>query len=50
MAGFTVNSPVFPKSTLAFGQHQVELLAPGAPEKLYIQELAVDGKRVHKVD
>ncbi len=46
VAGLTLNSPVFPNATLKLGEHTVRILAPGAPEKLYVQHVTVDGKPV----
>jgi len=46
VAGFAVNSPVFPKAVLKLGNHELRINAPGAPEKLYIRELAEDGKPI----
>lgn len=51
VGGFAVSSPVFPRVTLrlggAGGGHLVEIVAPGAPEKLYVQKIAVDGRAVN---
>ena len=46
VGGFTINSPVFPHVTLKLGDHEVALNSPGAPEKLYIREFSVDGKKI----
>jgi predicted alpha-1,2-mannosidase len=46
VGGFAVNSPSFPKATLKLGEHTVEIVAPGAPERLYVKSLSVDGKQV----
>jgi len=46
VGGLTTNSPVFPKVELKLGTHVVRILAQGAPEKLYVKSLAIDGKPV----
>lgn len=46
VGGLTVNSPVFPQAELKLGTHRLLIHAPGAPDKLYIKSLTVDGKRV----
>ena len=46
VGGFTVNSPSFPKATLKLGDHIVEIVAPGAPDWLYVKSLSVDGKAI----
>ncbi len=46
VAGFAVNSPVFPKAVLKLGDHELRIVADGAPEKLYVSQLNVDGKRI----
>ncbi len=46
VAGFAVNSPVFPKAVLKLGDHELRIVADGAPEKLYVSELNIDGKRI----
>jgi len=46
VGGFTVNSPTFSKATLKLGDHTVEIVAPGAPDQLYIKSLSVDGKAI----
>lgn len=46
IGGLTLNSPTFEKATLQLGQRKVEIHAPGAPGKLYIQSVALDGKPV----
>ena len=47
VGGFTINSPVFPHVTLKLGDHKVEMHSPGAPEKAYVREVAVDGKSIN---
>lgn len=46
VGGFTVNTPSFPKATLKLGNHVLEILAPGAPDLLYVKSLSVDGKPI----
>ncbi len=46
VAGFAVNSPVFPQALLKLGDHELRIVADGAPEKLYVSALKVDGKRI----
>lgn len=46
VGGFTINSPVFPHVVLKLGNRQVEMNSPGAPEKEYVREVAVDGKNI----
>jgi predicted alpha-1,2-mannosidase len=46
VGGLAVNSPVFPKAVLKLGDHEVRIIAAGAPEELYVRELNVDGKRI----
>ena len=47
VGGFTINSPVFPHVTLKLGDRSVEMNSPGAPEKAYVQKVAVDGKNIN---
>jgi predicted alpha-1,2-mannosidase len=46
VGGFTTNSPVFPQVTLKLGDHPLQIVAAGAPDKLYVQGIAIDGKPV----
>jgi predicted alpha-1,2-mannosidase len=46
VGGFTINSPVFPHVILKLGTHKVEMTSPGAPEKAYVREVSLDGKRI----
>lgn len=47
VAGFTTNSPSFPQIDLTLGDnHHVQIVSPGAPEKIYIDSLLVDGKQM----
>ena len=43
VGGVTINSPIFPEVTLQLGDHPLRVLAAGAPDKLYIQSLKLDG-------
>jgi predicted alpha-1,2-mannosidase len=47
VAGLTLNSPVFPEATLKLGDHTLKILSPGAPEKQYVEHVAVDGQSVN---
>ncbi len=44
--GITLNSPMFPEVTMQFGKHTLRIIAPGAPSKLYVQSVRLDGKPV----
>ena len=46
VGGVAISNPIFPKVTLKLGDRVVEITAAGAPEKLYVQNVAVDGKPV----
>jgi predicted alpha-1,2-mannosidase len=46
VGGLTLHSPVFPEATLLLGDHPLRITAPGAPEKLYVQSVALDGSPV----
>jgi predicted alpha-1,2-mannosidase len=46
VGGFAVSSPIFPEVTLKLGDHPVRIIATGAPEKAYVQSIAVDGKPI----
>lgn len=46
VAGFAVNSPTFPEARLLLGDHAVRILAPGAPEQMFVRQLAIDKKPV----
>ncbi len=46
VGGFTLNSPMFPDVTLHLGSGTLKIRADGAPDKLYIQSVALDGKPV----
>ncbi|HLJ47116.1 MAG TPA: GH92 family glycosyl hydrolase [Bryobacteraceae bacterium] len=47
VGGFTLNSPTFPDVTLHLGSRNLHIQAEGAPDKLYIQRVALDGKAVN---
>jgi len=49
IGGFAINSPVFPDVTLKLGDHPLHIVSPGAPDKLYVQSVAVDGKAVRNL-
>jgi len=46
VGGVTLNSPVFPEVTLLLGNHPLRITAPGAPSKLYVQDVDLDGQPV----
>ena len=46
IGGLTLNSPVFPDTNLKLGTHELHIHAKGAPEKIYIQKAALDGKEI----
>lgn len=46
VGGVAISNPMFPKVTLKLGDRVVQIAAAGAPEKLYVQNIAVDGKPV----
>ena len=46
VGGLTFNSPTFPDATLLLGDHRLHILAYGAPKKLYVRELSLDGQPV----
>jgi len=46
VGGLTVNSPEFPSATLLLGEHRLDIHAAGAPEKLYVQSVTLDGEPV----
>ncbi len=47
VGGVTTNSPVFPKVKLLLGDHPLEILAPGAPDKKYVTSISLDGSPIH---
>ncbi len=46
VGGVTLNSPTFPNVTLMIGAHPLHITAAGAPDKLYVQEVTVDGSPI----
>ena len=46
VGGVTTNSPLFPKVKLLLGDHPLEIIAPGAPEKKYVKSISVDGSPI----
>jgi len=44
VGGLTVNSPIFPSATLLLGEHRLRIRADGAPDKIYVQRVALDGQ------
>ncbi len=46
VGGVTLNSPTFPEVTLLLGNHSLRITAPGAPSKLYVQNIRLDGAPV----
>ncbi len=46
VGGVTLNSPMFPEVTMRFRTHTLRIIAEGAPAKLYVQSVRLDGKPV----
>lgn len=46
VGGVTLNSPMFPNIELQLGQSVVRIIAEGAPSKLYVQSVRLDGEPV----
>lgn len=46
VGGVTLNSPTFPDVTLMLAHHRLHIAAPGAPAKLYVQKVTVDGRPI----
>ncbi|MGH9615093.1 MAG: GH92 family glycosyl hydrolase [Acidobacteriaceae bacterium] len=46
VGGLTTNSPVFPDVTLMLGDHPLQIIAAGAPARLYVKSIALDGARI----
>lgn len=46
VGGMTLNSPTFPRAELRIGKHILRILAPGAPSKVYVRTVRLDGKPV----
>lgn len=47
VGGFATNSPMFPEVKLMLGNHPLHIVASGAPEKLYVKSIELDGKPIH---
>ena len=47
VGGVTTNSPVFPRVKLMLGDHPLEIVATGAPEKKYVTSISLDGSPIH---
>jgi predicted alpha-1,2-mannosidase len=47
VGGVTVNSPIFPEVKLLLGDHLLRIVAPGAPDELYVKSLALDDSPIH---
>jgi predicted alpha-1,2-mannosidase len=46
VGGLATSTPVFPQAELKLGSHTLRISAPGAPDKLYVKNLSIDGKPV----
>jgi predicted alpha-1,2-mannosidase len=46
VGGLTVNSPTFPSATLLLGDHRLRIRADGAPDKVYVHGIGLDGRPV----
>jgi putative alpha-1,2-mannosidase len=46
VGGFALNSPIFPDVRLKHGAREIRIHAAGAPDKIYIRNVALDGKAV----
>jgi len=46
VGGVTTNSPLFPKVKLLLGDHPLEIVAAGAPEKKYVKAISLDGSPI----
>jgi putative alpha-1,2-mannosidase len=46
VGGVTTNSPVFPKVTLLLGDHPLQIVAAGAPQKKYVNSISLDGSPI----
>jgi predicted alpha-1,2-mannosidase len=46
VGGVTTNSPVFPKVTLLLGDHPLQIVAAGAPQKKYVKSISLDGSPI----
>ena len=43
MGGVTLNSPTFPEVTMHLGKHTLRVIAPGAPARLYVRSVQLNG-------
>jgi predicted alpha-1,2-mannosidase len=46
VGGLTVNSPAFPSASLLLGEHRLQIHAEGAPGKIYVHGISLDGNPV----
>lgn len=46
VGGLTVSSPLFPNAMLQLGEHRLQIHAEGAPGKIYVRGLSLDGNTV----
>ena len=46
VGGVTTNSPVFPEVKLLLGDHPLEIVGAGAPEKKYVKAISLDGSPI----
>ncbi len=46
VGGFALNSPIFPRVTLKLGTHELSILGDGAPDKVYVKKVMLDGKAI----
>jgi predicted alpha-1,2-mannosidase len=46
VGGVTLHSPIFPEMTLLLGDHRLRITARGAPDRVYINKVELDGKPV----
>jgi len=46
VGGVTTNSPIFPHVTLLLGDHPLRIVAQGAPKKLYVKSISLDGSPI----
>ena len=47
VGGVTLNSPSFERATLKLGDKSFEILAPGAPNNIYVNNISLDGNAIH---
>jgi predicted alpha-1,2-mannosidase len=46
VGGLTVSTPQFPLAEIKLGDHTLRIVSEGAPQKRYVESVAVDGARV----